>query len=265
MQYWFSLDGVCSKIICQKRGRTQSVMFHFCQRYSNLRITNVLSLDSFETYQFPVLFYFVLWSTQCKKFLKTKEKRQQKRNLLIFRKLFFLSKVFKKIFHCEGAALTFWKIFNLVITNVLWIRPLKFQRFTRTGFIFVELQLCNSNENEQRYRYFSNINFTKIIWCKIKVDILEGEVFLFCFCMVSVCVCVFIFFHQKGSWLNKTKVLSEFKSTMVCWRKCICMKYLFWHIKDNHRKNLQASNCAKECQWNWAKPPEVKDNTYNTF
>ena len=74
-----------------------------------------------------------------------------------------LSKLFKKIFHFEGAALTFWKIFDLVITNVLWIRPLKFQRFTRTGFIFVELQLCNSNENEQRYRYFSNINFTEII------------------------------------------------------------------------------------------------------
>ena len=206
MQYWFSLYGVCSKIICQKRGRTQSVMFHFCQHYSNLRIANVLSLDSFETYQFPVLFYFVLWSTQCKKFLKTKEKHQQKRNLLIFQKKFFLSKVFKKIFHCEGATLTFWKIFNLVITNVLWIRPLKFQRFTRTGFIFVELQLCNSNENEQRYRYFSNINFTDIIWYKIKVDILEGEVFLFCFCMISVCVCVCLFsFTRKAPDWTKQK------------------------------------------------------------
>ena len=37
-----------------------------------------------------------------------------------------LSKVFKKLFLGEGAALTFWKILNLAITDVLWIRPTKF-------------------------------------------------------------------------------------------------------------------------------------------
>ena len=36
MEYWFSLYDVCSTIICQKRGRTQSVMFDFRQRYSSL-------------------------------------------------------------------------------------------------------------------------------------------------------------------------------------------------------------------------------------
>ena len=37
-----------------------------------------------------------------------------------------LSKVFKKLFLGEGAVLTFWKILNLAITDVLWIRPPKF-------------------------------------------------------------------------------------------------------------------------------------------
>ena len=42
-------------------------------------------------------------------------------------------------------------------------------------------------------------------------------------------------------------------------------KYLCRHAKDNqmnHGRNLQAGNCAKECQLNWEKPLEVKDNTY---
>ena len=37
-----------------------------------------------------------------------------------------LSKVFKKLFLGEGAVLTFCKILNLAITDVLWIRPPKF-------------------------------------------------------------------------------------------------------------------------------------------
>ena len=30
------------------------------------------------------------------------------------------------------------------------------------------------------------------------------------------------------------------------------------HVKDNHRKNLEAGNCVNECQLNWEKPEEVK-------
>ena len=39
--------------------------------------------------------------------------------------------------------------------------------------------------------------------------------------------------------------------------KCLCR-----HVIDNHSRNLQAGNCAKECQLNHAKPQEIKDNSY---
>ena len=40
------------------------------------------------------------------------------------------------------------------------------------------------------------------------------------------------------------------------------IKYLFLGLKDIHRKNLQAGNCAKEWQLNQRKPKEVKLNSY---
>ena len=114
--------------------------------------------------------------------------------------------------------------FELSNNRCFMDRPPKVQRFTRKGFILVELQVCNFNENEQLYRYFSNINFAENIWCKNKVETLEADMRCFYFLFLHyLCVFVFIFFHRKGfSWLNKTmKVLPEFKSPVVCWRNCL--------------------------------------------
>ena len=122
MEYWFSFYGVCSKIVHQKRGRTQSVIIlDFRQRYSDLRITNVLSLDSFGTYQFPVLLFFILWSTTVQEISENQRKTPTKNKRFNLSENISLSKVFKKLFLGEGAVLTFWKILNLAITDVLWI------------------------------------------------------------------------------------------------------------------------------------------------
>ena len=53
----------------------------------------------------------------------------------------------------------------------------------------------------------------------------------------------------------------EFRSAMVCWGN-ISVSTFCLLFKDDHRKKLQASNCAEECQLNPAKP-QVKDNFYN--
>ena len=45
-------------------------------------------------------------------------------------------------------------------------------------------------------------------------------------------------------------------------RKYLCVKNLCCHVIDSHNRHLQVSNCAKECQFNQAEPPEVKDNSY---
>ena len=45
-------------------------------------------------------------------------------------------------------------------------------------------------------------------------------------------------------------------------RKHFCIKDLCLYFKNNRRKNLQADNCAKECQLNREKPGGVKDNSY---
>ena len=72
-----------------------------------------------------------------------------------------------------------------------------------------------------------------------------------CLCMcVYIYICVFISFRCKGFRLNK--MFSEF----------FCGKYLCHHDIDNHSRNLEAGNCAKECQSNRAKPREGKDNSY---
>ena len=46
-------------------------------------------------------------------------------------------------------------------------------------------------------------------------------------------------------------------------RKYFCVKNLCRHVRENHSRNLQASNSTKERQLNRAKPQEVKDNSYN--
>ena len=80
---------------------------------------------------------------------------------------------------------------------------------------------------------------------------------------VGVCVCmwVFISFHCKAltEQNNKCNVRVQVSDGML-W-KYFCIKDLFRRVKDIHRKNLQAGNCAKECQLNRAKPREVKDNS----
>ena len=43
--------------------------------------------------------------------------------------------------------------------------------------------------------------------------------------------------------------------------KYLCVKNLYLFVKDIRRKNLQADFCAKECQLNWKKSREVKDNS----
>ena len=91
---------------------------------------------------------------------------------------------------------------------------------------------------------------------------------------VCVCECVCISFHRKGfSWLNKTiNVMPEFRSAVVCWGNNSVstvirngksgksaflsvfyeygIKYLCRCLVDNHCRDLQSGNCAKECQLN---------------
>ena len=45
-------------------------------------------------------------------------------------------------------------------------------------------------------------------------------------------------------------------------RKYFFVKNLCRHVTDNHSRDLQASNCAKERRLNRAKPRDVKDNSY---
>ena len=50
-------------------------------------------------------------------------------------------------------------------------------------------------------------------------------------------------------------------SAMACFGN-ICVKDLCLRVRDNHRKKLQAGNCAKECQLIRAKSRKVKDSSY---
>ena len=54
---------------------------------------------------------------------------------------------------------------------------------------------------------------------------------------VGVCVRVSLF----PSTIN---VMPEIRSAMLCWGN-YCVKYLRRHLIDNHRRDLQASNCAR--------------------
>ena len=74
-------------------------------------------------------------------------------------------------------------------------------------------------------------------------------------------VCLSDFFQNRGFyWQNKTINAVQVSNGML--QKYFCIKVLCLWIKDIHRKNLQAGNCAKECQINWEKPWEVKDNSH---
>ena len=83
-----------------------------------------------------------------------------------------------------------------------------------------------------------------------------------CVCVcVYVCVCVCISFHHKGFWLNKANVVPEAQVSDGMLRKYFCVKCLCRHVIDNRSRNLQANNCAKECQLNPVEPQKTKYNS----
>ena len=82
---------------------------------------------------------------------------------------------------------------------------------------------------------------------------------------VWVCGCVWVciyFLSLKRLLLteqnNNCYAKDQVSNTVL--RKYFCVKNLCRHIIDNHSRDLQASNCAKDCQLNRAEPREVKDN-----
>ena len=79
---------------------------------------------------------------------------------------------------------------------------------------------------------------------------------------VCVCVCVFINFHRKGSpWLNKTNVMPEFRSAMLCWGNNSVPSTFVATAKTIVAGTFKLAKCVKKCQLNRAKPWEVKDNS----
>ena len=70
------------------------------------------------------------------------------------------------------------------------------------------------------------------------------EVFLF-FNDLCVCLCLFSFtLKASPDW---TKQLKYCQSSSHQWNaeEITCIKYLFFRIKDRHRKNLRTSNCVR--------------------
>ena len=120
-------------------------------------------------------------------------------------------------------------------------------------------------------KFWSTLNYqsqpkTKKGKCKPKRHKVMPTMHMREICQHCVCVlCVFISFHCKDfSWLNKTiVVLSPYASASDdMLRKHFCVKDLCFYFKGNHKKNLEADNCAKECQINRVKTREVKGNSY---
>ena len=63
---------------------------------------------------------------------------------------------------------------------------------------------------------------------------------------VCVCVCVFISVQCRGFWLNEdNKCNARDQASDVVLRKLLRVKYLRRHVIDNHRRDRQASNCAR--------------------
>ena len=57
--------------------------------------------------------------------------------------------------------------------------------------------------------------------------------------------------------------MPEIKSAMACWGNIsVCQEPLLPHHIQSCSSDLQASNCAKECQLVREEPQEVKDNSY---
>ena len=77
---------------------------------------------------------------------------------------------------------------------------------------------------------------------------------------MCICVCYFLSPESLLTERNKCNARVQFSYDML--REFFCIRYLCRHVKDIHRRNLQAGNCAEECQLNRAKPGELKDNSY---
>ena len=77
-----------------------------------------------------------------------------------------------------------------------------------------------------------------------------------------MCVCLLPFTVKAflPEQNNKFNARVQFSDGML--GKYFCIKYLYRHVIDNYSRNLQAGNCAKECQLKRAKPREVKENSY---
>ena len=69
---------------------------------------------------------------------------------------------------------------------------------------------------------------------------------------VCVCVCLFPFTEQN----NKGDARDQARDVVL--RKYSCVKNLSCHVTDNYSRDVQVSNCAKECQLNQAEQREVK-------
>ena len=57
------------------------------------------------------------------------------------------------------------------------------------------------------------------------------------------------------------KCIVRNQASDVVLRKYFCVKNFCCQVIDNHSRDFQASNSAKECQLNQAEPQEVKDNS----
>ena len=75
-----------------------------------------------------------------------------------------------------------------------------------------------------------------------------------------VVVFVFISFHSKGLHLTEqnNKCNARDQVSDVLQRKYFRVKNLCRHVISNHSRDLQARNCAKECQSNREEQREVK-------
>ena len=81
-----------------------------------------------------------------------------------------------------------------------------------------------------------------------------------CLC-VFVCVCVNFLSPQRlllTEQHNKYHARDQVSDGMV--KKYFCFKNLCRYVIDNYNRDLQACNCAKEYQLNWAEPRELKGN-----